>query len=107
MCRSVFLFIVILISVISCSSGGGGASSGSGDPTLWLVSVDTAAAGQPLNTALLGHYDLSGALYDYDQVNGLVNQMQAVGFSEWRVGVGRWEVSTEMLPKLTDGTDCP
>jgi hypothetical protein len=105
MCRRVFLYIVILASVINCSSGGG--SSSSNDPDPWVVSIDTADAGDPLNTALLGHYDLSGALYNYDQVSGLVDEMQAVGFSEWRVGVGRWEISTEMLPKLTDGTDCP
>src|SRR5207245_1958732 len=55
---------------------------------------------------LLGQYDLSGALYHYDQVPELPSLMKAAGFAEWRVGVGRWEFGTLALPALTDGTPC-
>jgi hypothetical protein len=26
--------------------------------------------------------------------------------AEWRVGLGRWEFATQLLPTLTDGTAC-
>lgn len=74
----------------------------------WVIEVDLADPGEPLPTSLLGHYDLSGELFSYEQEPGLVPAMEAVGFSDWRVGVGRWEASTWLLPTLSDGlTMCP
>ena len=75
----------------------------------WIIDLDTSGAGPgaPLSRALLGHYDLSGELFAYDQEPGLVSRMTAVGFSDWRVGTGRWEASTQLLPALTNGTPCP
>ena len=87
--RAVF-FLIGLVGALTACGGGGGSDSGSGTGPDWLVTVDTAASGAALNPALLGHYDLSGVLYQYDQVSGLPGAMQAVGFAEWRVGVGRW-----------------
>ena len=70
----------------------------------WIVAVDPSSPGRALSPALLGHYDLSGALYRFDAVAGLVDAMKSVGFAEWRVGVARWEVATELFPTLTDPT---
>ena len=92
----------MLLFVGACSSGGGDAP-----PQPWALSINTGQAGGLLNTALLGHYDLSGALYDYPAKTGLVSKMSAVGFSDWRISAGRWEQTTQLLPKLSDGTDCP
>jgi hypothetical protein len=33
--------------------------------------------------------------------------MSAVGFAQWRIGSGRWEQGTELLPNLTDNFTCP
>jgi len=73
------------------------------------VVVDPAEAGSPLPRALLGHYDLSGSLFGYDQVPGLIAGMADAGFqgADWRVGLGRWEAATRLLPTLPDGTPCP
>lgn len=71
----------------------------------WVIGL-ASVGGEPLPAALLGHYDLSGALFAYHQVPGLVDAMRQAGFSEWRVGVGRWEAATLLLPALTDGTPC-
>lgn len=73
----------------------------------WVVVLDPSAEGENLTPALLGHYDLSGALYRYNEVPGLVEAMAAAGFAEWRIGLGRWEAGTLVLPELTDGTPCP
>lgn len=75
----------------------------------FTVVVDPAEAGEPLPRALLGHYDLSGELFAYDQVPGLPAAMAQAGFSgsDWRVGLGRWEAATRLLPSLTNGTPCP
>lgn len=75
----------------------------------WVIDLDTTGtgAGAPLSPALLGHYDLSGELFAYDQEPGLVAMMTAVSFSDWRVGTGRWEASTQLLSTLTNGTTCP
>ncbi|MEM7412863.1 MAG: hypothetical protein AAF430_21705 [Myxococcota bacterium] len=73
----------------------------------WEISLDPAAPLEALSPALLGHYDLSGALYDYAGQPGLPARMQAIGFSEWRVSVGRWENSTQLFSTLTDGSPCP
>ena len=78
-------------------------------PEPFHVVVDPAESGEPLPRALLGHYDLSGELFTYDQVAGLPAAMAQAGFvgSDWRVGLGRWEAATRLLPALTDGTRCP
>jgi hypothetical protein len=99
------VFVSLLALVIGCSGGGSGADSGNG--ASWTIVVDTSGSGSPLNPALLGHYDLSGALYNYPNVSGLAASMSAVGFAEWRVGSGRWEQATELLPNLTDSSACP
>jgi hypothetical protein len=77
-----------------------------GPPPDWVIAVDSAVGGKPISRGLLGHYDLSGSLYTYDQVPTLVPKMQAAGFSDWRVGLGRWEGGTQILPTLSDGTPC-
>ena len=75
----------------------------------FTIVVDATEVGEPLPRALLGHYDLSGELFTYDQVPGLPAAMAQAGFvgSDWRVGLGRWEAATRLLPTLTDGTPCP
>ena len=72
----------------------------------WTVAVDTSTPGRTLSPALLGHYDLAGSLWHYDQVPGLVSAMHAVGLPEWRVSVERWEGRSEMFPATTTGTSC-
>ena len=61
-----------------------------------------------MSRALLGHYDLSGALFAYDQVPGLVATATEAGIAgaDWRVGLGRWEAATQLLPSLTSGAPC-
>ncbi|HEX8110337.1 MAG TPA: hypothetical protein VF516_21545, partial [Kofleriaceae bacterium] len=75
----------------------------------WVIAVqpDSPPAGR-LSPALLGHYDLSGSLLGYAANAPLIDRMQAIGFSEWRVGLGRWEFATRLLPTLADGhnTSC-
>ena len=68
--------------------------------------MDSAHPGPALSPALLGQYDLAGALWHYDQVPGLVAAMGTVGIPEWRVSVERWEGRSEMLPTLTSGAAC-
>jgi hypothetical protein len=72
----------------------------------WTIALDGTTAPRPLSPALLGHYDLSGALYAYDQVAGLPAALAPAGFHDWRVGLGRWESNSQLLPTLTDGTSC-
>lgn len=72
----------------------------------WEVGVDSAHPGAALPPALLGQYDLAGALWHYDQVPGLVAAMGTVGFPEWRVSVERWEGRSEMFPTTSTGTTC-
>ena len=102
-----------------------GACGGSGDSTPttpppppqpaapnWDLAVNTADAANMLRPALIGYYDLSGVLFDFQNVPGLMSNMQEVGFSstatgaDWRIGVGRWEIATEILSTLTDGSAC-
>jgi hypothetical protein len=86
-----------------------GAVEAGGDATTaveWPIALDGTTASRPLSPALLGHYDLSGALYAYDQVTGLAAALAPAGFHDWRVGLGRWESSTQLLPTLTDGSSC-
>lgn len=68
----------------------------------WVIALDPTAPAGKINPALLGQYDLSGALFRFDQVQGLAAAMKAIGFSDWRVGVGRWEGNTLVLPGLTN-----
>jgi len=75
-------------------------------PTDLKIELDPSAPSARVSPALLGQYELSGALYRMNAVPGLVDLMKTAGFSEWRVGVGRWEIATQMLPSLTDGTSC-
>ncbi len=72
----------------------------------WRISIQVGSSNKTVSPYLLGQYDLSGAMFGYDKKANLINQMKQAGFSEWRVSVGRWEVSTWLLPNLTDGTSC-
>ena len=79
----------------------------------WDLAIDTTNGGEPLTPALVGYYDLSGALFDYTNVPGLVALMNDAGFSsgaaggaDWRVGLGRWEIATHLFPTLSDGSAC-
>lgn len=104
-------FFLSVLLVIGCDDGSDGTNDAGGEDgalieTAWTISLDTSVVAEPLSPALLGQYDLSGALFLYDQVPGLVEAMQSAGFSEWRLGVGRWEAATLMLPTLSDGTPC-
>ena len=72
----------------------------------WVIALDPSHPAGALAPALLGQYDLSGALFHYDQQAPLPPLMKAAGMAEWRVGVGRWEFGTQLLPALTDGTSC-
>ena len=72
----------------------------------WVIQVDPSAPAGHLSPALLGQYDLSGKLFDYAGNAALVARMKAIGFAEWRVGLGRWEIATRLLPTLTDGSSC-
>jgi hypothetical protein len=93
----------------SQSSDGGSESGADGsEPAAdWIIAIDPSAspAGK-LSPGLLGHYELSGSLFHYDTNALLKSAMQGVGFTDWRVGLGRWEFSTNLLHSLTDGTDC-
>jgi hypothetical protein len=75
------------------------------------VSIELDGGGALLLPEHGGQYELSGALYAYDQVPGLISGMQAIGFKQWRVGLGRWEIGTEALdtvPGPDGGTvSCP
>ncbi len=73
----------------------------------WSIEIDSTAqpAGR-LKPGLLGQYDLSSSLFHYDQIAGLSDKMKPAGLSDWRVGVGRWEFGTRLLPTLSDGTSC-
>src|SRR5258706_16188012 len=72
----------------------------------WVLDLDGAKTAGKLNPALLGQYDLSGALFAFDKVPGLVPAMKSAGLAEWRIGAGRWELLTQLLPALTDGASC-
>jgi hypothetical protein len=84
------------------------APAAAGEGRTWRVEIDSTATGAPLSRALLGHYDLSGALFDYASAPGLVATATEAGIAgaDWRVGLGRWEAGTLLLPALTDGSPC-
>ena len=104
------------MAVLAACGGSGGSAPATPPPPPtapnWDLVVNTADAANTLSPALIGYYDLSGVLYDYQNVPGLMSNMQDVGFSstitgtDWRIGVGRWEIATEILPTLTDGSPC-
>ncbi len=100
---------VFLVLMMGCSGGGSGSGSGGGTDgsDAWTIAIDTTGSGTALNPALLGHYDLSGVLYDYANIGGLISAMGDVGFAQWRIGAGRWEQGSELLATLTDSTVCP
>jgi len=112
------LALAALCAVISYGCGGSG-DSGSPPPPPppvtvdWDLAVETTNVVSPLNPSLVGYYDLSGVLLDYENVPGLIADMSQAGFAapggagaDWRIGLGRWEISTEILDTLTDGTVC-
>jgi hypothetical protein len=72
----------------------------------WSVEVDTAHPGRALPTTLLGHYDLAGSLWHYDQKPDLIRGMGTVDFTEWRSSVERWEGRSEMFPTTSSGATC-
>ncbi len=72
----------------------------------WTLAVDPSVRAEHVTPALLGHYDLSGALQNFDSNSALRDRLRAIGFSDWRVGAGRWEIATQLLPTRTDGTSC-
>jgi hypothetical protein len=98
-----------------CGDGTGGAGL-----VDWTIVLDGADATAPLPAALLGQYDLSGALFDYAARPDLVTAMgvagparmlpgddgHGVGLSEWRVGVGLALPGQLLLPTLSDGSSC-
>ena len=78
----------------------------------WDLAVNTTDAANTLRPSLIGYYDLSGVLFDFQNVPGLMGNLQEVGFSstmtgaDWRIGLGRWEIATEILSTLTDSSAC-
>jgi len=79
----------------------------------WNLVINSANVGSMLRPSLVGYYDLSGVLFDYENVPGLVSAMNSVGFvgpaanaADWRVGLGRWEIATQVFDTLTDSTVC-
>ena len=112
------LVLAALCAVFSFGCGGSGGSGTAPPPPPpvtvdWDLAVDTTNVVSPLIPALVGHYDLSGVLLDYENVPGLVANMSQAGFAapgnagaDWRIGLGRWENFTELLDTLTDNTAC-
>lgn len=103
----VTLVLALSLAAMGCSASSGqdGGVPGDGGAD-WVLSVDPQADAGTVGPALLGHYDLSGVLLDYGSNAAVKARMQAIGLSDWRVGVGRWEVSTRLLPTRTDGSSC-
>ncbi|RLA54446.1 MAG: hypothetical protein DRR42_01770 [Gammaproteobacteria bacterium] len=105
------------LAVLEACGGSSGSAPATPPPPVpaapsWDLVVNTADAANMLKPALIGYYDLSGVLYDFQNVPGLMGNMQNVGFSstltgtDWRIGVGRWEIATQILPILTDSSPC-
>ncbi|NIA27782.1 MAG: hypothetical protein GWP02_06970, partial [Desulfobulbaceae bacterium] len=117
--RSYLLGTFFIVLCQGCGSSGGPNTPSAPLPPApagidWELTVDTNNVVAPLPPAVAGFYDLSGILLDYENVPGLVSAMAGAGFAapggsgaDWRIGVGRWEISTERLGTLTDGTACP
>jgi len=101
--------------MFATACGGSGEPSSTNPPLPpvspdWDINVQTNSTVGPISRSLIGYYDLSGVLFDYQNVPGLVAQMEKVGFgtagADWRIGLGRWENATQILSTLTDGTAC-
>ncbi len=99
--RRVLSALVIVCAFVACNATPPAAPAAD-----WNIDIDGSAAAGRLKPSLLGQYDLSGALFNYDQYAGLPASMKLAGLSDWRVGVGRWEFGTRLLPTLSDGTSC-
>jgi len=103
---------------VACGGSGGTASPPAPPPPPvvadWSIVVDTTNVAAPLNPSLIGYYDLSGVLLDFENVPGLIAAMNQAGFAtpgggggaDWRIGLGRWEISTEIFGTLTDSSVC-
>jgi hypothetical protein len=102
-------YALVVVSALLFGLSGANSSSRPAAATAvdWALTFDSASTGGTLSPSLLGQYDLSGALFHYDRLPHLRPLMNAAGFAEWRVGLGRWEFATLLLPRLTDGTPCP
>ena len=103
--RCLLVFASVLL--LGLSGAGSSARPAAAPAVDWALTFESPSTVGTLSPSLLGHYDLSGALFHYDRVPRLRPLMQAAGFAEWRVGLGRWEFATLLLPRLTDGTPCP
>jgi len=117
-CRSTLLGTLFILLCQGCGGSGGSAPPSTPPPPPaavdWELAVDTNNVVAPLTPAVAGFYDLSGILLDYQNVPGLLSAMSSAGFAapggagaDWRIGVGRWEIATELFGTLTDGTACP
>lgn len=73
---------------------------------LWRLSILPEQKKGQVSPFLLGHYDLSGDMFQYHKKANLIDRMKQVGFREWRISTGRWEVGTWLFPTLTDGQSC-
>ena len=116
------LALTALAGVLGAACGGSGGTASPPAPPPpppppvaadWSIVVNTANVAAPLNPSLVGYYDLSGVLLEYENVPGLIAAMNQAGFSapgsagaDWRIGLGRWEISTEIFNMLTDSSVC-
>ena len=117
--RSSHLLCMLLVALCQgCGSSGSSNTPNVPPPPAagvdWELAIDTNNVVAPLTPAVAGFYDLSGVLLDYQNVPGLVPAMGSAGFAapggagaDWRISVGRWEISTERLTTLTDSSACP
>jgi hypothetical protein len=116
-CSSHLLWTFLVVLCQGCGGSGGSNTPSVPPPAAgvdWKLAIDTNNVVAPLAPAVAGFYDLSGVLLDYQNVPGLVSAMASAGFAapggsgaDWRIGLGRWEISTERFGTLTDGTACP
>ena len=118
-CSSHLLWTFLIVLCQGCGGSGGSNAATQPPPPPpaavdWQLAVDTSITVAPLAPAVAGFYDLSGVLLDYQNVPGLVPAMAGAGFAapggsgaDWRIGLGRWEITTERFATLTDGTACP
>jgi len=118
--RALLLAVACAMFVHGCGGSGGASPPPPPEPPTppvapdWDLVVNTGDVNAPIGSALIGYYDLSGSSFDYANIPGLVAEMQEVGFAspgdagaDWRIGLGRWEISTEIFDTLTSGAVCP